>query len=123
MAGKSGECPELNGHECGSCAGLGVVHGRIGYVNSFQTEFYNKMYSSFDSNIFYASAIIIFAAKLISCVFDPLIGAMIDKSSLKGGKMRPWVLRSALPLAVLTTLIFIYIPFADFLIQSVPKSI
>ncbi len=86
----------------------------IGYVNSFQTEFYNKMYSSFDSNIFYASAIIIFAAKLISCVFDPLIGAMIDKSSLKGGKMRPWVLRSALPLAVLTTLIFIYIPFDKF---------
>lgn len=36
VAGKSGECPELNGHECGSCAGLGVVHGRIGYVNSFR---------------------------------------------------------------------------------------
>lgn len=86
----------------------------IGYMNSFQTEFYNKMYSSFDSNIFYASAIIIFIAKLISCIFDPLIGAMIDKSSLKGGKMRPWVLRSALPLAVLTTLIFIYIPFDKF---------
>lgn len=86
----------------------------IGYMNSFQTEFYNKMYSSFDSNIFYASAIIIFAAKLISCLFDPLIGAMIDKSTLKGGKMRPWVLRSALPLAVLTTLIFIYIPFDKF---------
>lgn len=86
----------------------------IGYMNSFQTEFYNKMYSSFDSNIFYASAIIIFIAKLISCIFDPLIGAMIDKSSLKGGKMRPWVLRSAFPLAVLTTLIFIYIPFDKF---------
>lgn len=86
----------------------------IGYMNSFQTEFYNKMYSSFDGNIFYASAIIIFAAKLISCVFDPLIGAMIDKSSLKGGKMRPWVLRSAFPLAALTTLIFIYIPFDKF---------
>ena len=86
----------------------------IGYMNSFQTEFYNKMYSSFDSNIFYASAIIIFIAKLISCLFDPLIGAMIDKSSLKGGKMRPWALRSALPLAVLTTLIFIYIPFDQF---------
>ena len=36
VAGKSGEYPELNGHECGSCAGLGVVHGRIGYVNSFR---------------------------------------------------------------------------------------
>ena len=86
----------------------------IGYMNSFQTEFYNKMYSSFDSNIFYASAIIIFVAKLISCLFDPLIGAMIDKSELKGGKMRPWVLRSAFPLAVLTTLIFVYIPFDEF---------
>ena len=61
----------------------------IGYMNSFQTEFYNKMYSGFDSNIFYASAVIIFTAKLISCIFDPLIGAMIDKSNLKGGKMRP----------------------------------
>ena len=83
----------------------------IGFMNSFQTEFYNKMYSAFDKNIIYASAVIIFAAKLISCFADPLIGAMIDKSDLKGGKMRPWVLRSALPLAILTTVIFIYIPF------------
>lgn len=87
----------------------------IGYINSFQTEFYNKMYSGFDSNIFYASAIIIFAAKLISCFFDPLIGAMIDRSTLKGGKMRPWLLRSAFPFAVLTTVIFIYIPFENFI--------
>lgn len=85
----------------------------IGFMNSFQTEFYNKMYSAFDKNIIYASAIIIFAAKLISCFADPLIGALIDKSNLKGGKMRPWVIRSAFPLAVLTTIIFIYIPFSS----------
>lgn len=85
----------------------------IGYVNSFQTEFYNKMYSSFDSHIIYASAIIIFIAKLISCLSDPIIGALIDKSNLKGGKMRPWVLRSAFPIAILTTVIFIYIPFEN----------
>lgn len=91
--------------------GIFGVQVFIGFMNSFQTEFYNKMYSSFDKNIFYASAIIIFVAKVISCLFDPIIGAMIDKSRLKGGKMRPWVFRSALPLAVLTTLIFIYIPF------------
>ncbi len=83
----------------------------IGYMNSFQTEFYNKMYSAFDKNIIYASAVIIFVAKLISCLADPLIGALIDKSDLKGGKMRPWVLRSAFPIAILTTVIFIYIPF------------
>lgn len=86
----------------------------IGYMNNFQTEFYNKMYSGFDKNIFYASAIIIFAAKVISCIFDPIIGALIDKSNLKGGKMRPWVLRSAFPIAILTTAIFIYIPFDSF---------
>ena len=86
----------------------------IGFMNSFQTEFYNKMYSGFDKNIFYASAVIIFVAKLISCIFDPLIGALIDKSNLKGGKMRPWVLRSAFPIAILTTVMFIYIPFENF---------
>lgn len=85
----------------------------IGYINSFQTEFYNKMYSGFDANIFYASAIIIFIAKLISCVSDPIIGALIDKSDLKGGKMRPWILRSAFPIAILTTVMFIYIPFEN----------
>jgi len=83
----------------------------IGYVNSFQTEFYNKMYSGFDSNIFYASAVIIFAAKLISCVADPIIGALIDRSNFKGGKIRPWILFSAFPIAILTTVIFLYIPF------------
>ena len=94
--------------------GIFGVQVFIGYMNSFQTEFYNKMYSGFDKNIFYASAIIIFAAKVISCIFDPLIGAMIDKSGLKGGKMRPWILRSAFPIAILTTVIFIYVPFENF---------
>lgn len=84
----------------------------IGYMNTFQTEFYNKMYSAYDSNIFYASAIIIFVAKIISCIFDPLIGSMIDNSKpKKGGKIRPWILRSAFPIALLTLIIFIYIPF------------
>lgn len=83
----------------------------IGFMNSFQTEFYNKMYSGFDGNIFYASAIIILAAKIISCIFDPLIGSLIDRSDLKGGKMRPWILRSAFPIAILTLVMFIYIPF------------
>ena len=52
----------------------------IGFMNSFQTEFYNKMYSAFDSNIIYASAVIIFIAKLISCFADPLIGHLLIKA-------------------------------------------
>ncbi|MBQ7652825.1 MAG: MFS transporter [Clostridia bacterium] len=95
--------------------GIGImgVQLLIGYVNGFQTEFYNKMYSSFDSNIFYAAAIIILAGKLISCFADPIIGTIIDRSHLKGGKMRPWVLYSAFPIAVFTTMMFIYIPFSN----------
>lgn len=83
----------------------------IGYMNSFQMEFYNKMYSAFDSNIFYAAAIIILVAKLISCISDPIFGSLIDRSHLKGGKMRPWILYSAVPIALVTTIMFIYIPF------------
>lgn len=85
----------------------------IGYVNSFQTEFYNKMYSGFDGDIFMISAIIILAAKIISCLADPIIGALIDKSNLKGGKIRPFILYSAFPLAIMTVAVFIYIPFEN----------
>ena len=92
-------------------AGIFGVQLFIGYVNTFQTEFYNKMYSGFDPNIFYASAIIIFVAKLLSCVGDPVIGSLIDRSDSKHGKIRPWILRSAFPVAALTTLLFIFIPF------------
>lgn len=85
----------------------------IGYVNSFQMEFYNKMYSSFDSNIFIVTAIIILVAKIISCLADPIIGSIIDRSNLKGGKMRPWILISAFPIAIMTTVMFIFVPFQN----------
>lgn len=101
--------------------GLGILGVQlfIGYMNSFQMEFYNKMYSAFDGKIFYAAAIIILAAKLISCLADPLIGSLIDRSHLKGGKMRPWILYSSVPIAVMTTVIFIYIPFKSRLFMYV----
>jgi len=95
--------------------GIGIlgVQLMIGFVNGYQTEFYNKMYSGFDTNIFYAAAIIILIGKLISCFADPIIGTIIDRSNLKGGKMRPFILFSAFPIAILTTLMFIYIPFQN----------
>lgn len=85
----------------------------IGYINSFQTEFYNKMYSGLDSNIFYVVAVIILVAKIISCIADPIFGALIDRSHFKGGKMRPFVLMSAFPIAILTTLMFVFIDFSN----------
>lgn len=92
-------------------AGIFGLQLFVGYMNSFQMEFYNKMYSAFDGNIFYIAAVIILVAKLLSCIADPIIGSVIDRSHLKGGKIRPWILYSAVPIAVMTTVIFIYIPF------------
>ncbi|MCI5820113.1 MAG: MFS transporter, partial [Acidaminococcus sp.] len=56
-------------------------------------------------------AAIILVAKVISAIADFVIGNIIDRSNFKSGKMRPFILFSALPIAVLTTLMFIYIPF------------
>ena len=91
--------------------GIMGVQLMIGLLNSFQTEFLNKMYSAFDNHILIAAAIIIFVAKIISCLSDPIIGSIIDRSHLKGGKMRPFILMSAFPLAILTVVMFIKIPF------------
>jgi len=107
---KTGEVLTMK-HTLIYAVGIFGVQLFIGYVNTFQTEFYNKMYSGFDPNIFYASAIIIFTAKLVSCVGDPIIGSLIDRGDSKNGKIRPWILRSAFPLAALTTILFIFIPF------------
>jgi len=84
-----------------------------GYVNSFQTQFYSDMYSALDAHIFYAVAVIILVAKLLSCIADPIIGSMIDRSNFKKGKMRPWIAISTPAIAFLTMALFIYIPFGN----------
>lgn len=93
--------------------GLGVCGLQLfmGYVNGFQTQFYRDMYSGLDANILYVVAFVTLVAKLLSCFADPLIGSLIDRSHLKGGKVRPWIGIGTLPIALFTTLLFIYIPF------------
>ena len=83
----------------------------FGYVNSIHAEFVRDAYQSLDVNILLVAAAIILRAKVLSCVADPIIGTIIDRSHLKGGKMRPFIFISAFPLAILTVVMFIYIPF------------
>lgn len=92
---------------------LGILGVQLifGYVNSFHAEFVRISYQDIAPNVMYVAAAIILAAKIISCIADPIIGTLIDRSNLKGGKMRPFILYSAFPLAVLTVVMFIYIPF------------
>jgi sugar (glycoside-pentoside-hexuronide) transporter len=55
--------------------------------------------------IFVVSAILA-GAKAIDAVTDPVVGTIIDRTQTRWGKMRPFILFSALPVVVLTTLLF-----------------
>ena len=88
---------------------LGVmgINLAIGLVNSYQAEFFNKIMGA---NLM-AIAVIILVAKFVSIAADFVIGNLIDRARFKSGKMRPWILISAFPLAVLTMMSFVLIPF------------
>lgn len=89
--------------------GLMGINFAIGLVNSYQAEFFNKI---LEADLI-AIAIIILVAKFVSIIADFVIGNLIDRANFKAGKMRPWILMSAFPLAVFTTLSFAFIPFGS----------
>lgn len=89
--------------------GLMGINLGIGLINSYQAEFFNKILQA----DLMAVAGIILAAKFISIVADFVIGNLIDRANFKAGKMRPWILFSAFPLAILTMISFVYIPFSS----------
>ena len=86
----------------------------ISFVASFQAEFYNKMYAALDPSILTGCALILFISKLVSSLLDPLIGVWIDRTGRNGINLFQRVRRSISPLAFLTVLLFVYIPFDRF---------
>lgn len=91
--------------------GLGIfgIQMLIGMLNSYQSQFYTSILGAELTKC----AIIILVAKIISSCADPIIGSIIDRSHFKSGKMKPFVAMSILPFAILTTLMFINIPFPN----------
>jgi sugar (glycoside-pentoside-hexuronide) transporter len=49
---------------------------------------------------------IITGAKVLDAITDPIVGSIIDRTRTRWGKLRPFVLFSAAPVAVLTALLF-----------------
>ena len=86
----------------------------ISFTAGFQAEFYNKMYAALDPNILTGCALILFVSKLVSSLLDPVIGVWIDRTGRDGVHLFQRVRRSIFPLAFLTVLLFIYIPFDRF---------
>ncbi len=49
---------------------------------------------------------ILTATKIFDAVSDPVVGSIIDRTRTRWGKMRPFILFAAAPVAILTTLLF-----------------
>ena len=93
--------------------GLFGFQAIVGLLNSYQAEFdgsilggYNDM--AIDVGIV---GVLILIAKIVSAVFDPVVGNMIDRSKSKKGKFKSMIIYSLIPLLVMTAVIFLPIDF------------
>lgn len=87
--------------------GLFGFQAIVGLLNSYQAEF--------DSSILGADiaivGILILIAKIVSAVFDPIVGNMIDRSKSKNGKFKSMIMYSLAPLLIMTAIVFLNVPF------------
>lgn len=81
--------------------GLFGFQAIVGLLNSYQAEF--------DASILGADiavvGILILIAKIVSAVFDPIVGNMIDRSKSKHGKFKSMIMYSILPLLLFTAVV------------------
>lgn len=95
--------------------GIFGIQSAVGFVNSYQSEFYSARYGTLlgGASSLMVIATIILCAKIVSSLADFFIGSLIDKSHFKSGKMRPWILISLIPFVAVTMIMFVYIPFTS----------
>jgi sugar (glycoside-pentoside-hexuronide) transporter len=67
---------------------------------------YLLQYAHFSSTAIGIAATIIGIAKILDAVSDPVMGSLIDMTHTRWGKLRPYILFSAAPVALLTGLLF-----------------
>ncbi|MGI6701781.1 MAG: MFS transporter [Christensenellales bacterium] len=75
----------------------------IGVVNSFILYFYTDIF------LIPASAVtaLMFSARVFDALNDPVMGNIVDKTRTKYGKLRPYLIATVLPLAIITSLLFL----------------
>ena len=77
-------------------------------LNSYQAEFDGSILGANVSVV----AILILVAKIVSAVADPVVGNLIDRSKSKRGKFKSMILYSLVPLLVMTSVVFVKVPFS-----------
>ena len=90
---------EKIGYSLGDLAANLVFQTLVTYLAFFYTDIYGLDTSN-------ASAIILVVGLIAAFGFNPIIGALSDRTSSKWGKFRPWILYTSVPLGVIALLAF-----------------
>lgn len=90
---------EKIGYSLGDLAANLVFQTLVTYLAYFYTDIYGL-------NTNDASAIILTVGLIAAFGFNPIIGAIADRTASKWGKFRPWILWTAVPLGVIALLAF-----------------
>lgn len=99
---KSGEkltVVEKVGYSLGDLAANLVFQTLITYLAYFYTDIYGL-------STYHASAVILFVGLVAAFGFNPIMGALADRTESKWGKFRPWIFWTAIPLGVVAILAF-----------------
>lgn len=90
---------EKVGYSLGDLAANLVFQTLITYLAYFYTDIYGLKTGD-------ASAVILAVGLVAAFGFNPIIGALSDRTSSRWGKFRPWILYTAVPLGVVALLAF-----------------
>lgn len=90
---------EKIGYSLGDLAANLVFQTLIAYLALFYTDIYGL-----NSND--ASIIILVVGLVAAFAFNPIVGAIADRTNSKWGKFRPWILYTSIPMGVMALLAF-----------------
>lgn len=90
---------EKIGYSLGDLAANLVFQTLLTYLAYFYTDIYGLSPK-------HASAIMLTVGLVAAFIFNPIIGALADRTHSKWGKFRPWILFTAVPLGVVALLAF-----------------
>ena len=90
---------EKIGYSLGDLSANLVFQTLITYLAFFYTDIYGLKNND-------ASLVMLIVGLIAAFVFNPIIGALADRTKSKWGKFRPWILYTAIPLGVVALLAF-----------------
>ena len=93
---------EILAYSLGFCGFQAIV----GLLNSYQAEFYGSIMGASLAVV----GVIILVAKVVSAIFDPIVGNKIEGTNSKMGKFKPFILISIPILLIFTAVVFFDIP-------------